>query len=116
MATASAFTPRDVPTTLNYYKPIGTEEPYQYVFDPPEGKAQHNLGTDPRPVTIHDARGRENEFGLDKSGFQFVNWPSIEHEFSSVDRIKEYYYPEIEKILKDITGAKRVFIFDHTIR
>ena len=116
MATAAVLTPHDVPTTLNYYRPVGTEEPYQYVLEPPEGKAANNLGADPHSVTVHDARGRENEFGLDKSGFQFVNWPSVEQDFTNDDRIKERYYPEVEEILKKVAGAKRVFIFDHTIR
>lgn len=116
MATAAVLTPHDVQTTLNYYAPIGAEEPYQYVLEPPAGKAPNNIGVDPKQVTVHDARGRENEFGLDKSGFQFVHWPSVENEFDNEERIKAQYYPEIEEILKKVAGAKRVFIFDHTIR
>lgn len=116
MAIATVLPPRDVPTTLNYYKPVGTEEPYQYVLDPPEGKPANNLGLDPHPVTVHDARGREAEFGLDKSGFQFVTWPSVEKDFADDEAIKEKYYPEIEEILRKVAGANRVFIFDHTIR
>ncbi|RPD62733.1 hypothetical protein L226DRAFT_458504 [Lentinus tigrinus ALCF2SS1-7] len=116
MATAAVLAPHDVPTILNYYTPIGTEEPYQYVLDPPEGKPANNLGADPHDVVVHDARGRENEFSLDQNGFQFVNWPSKEKEFDDDERIKAVYYPEIEEILKTVAGAKKVFIFDHTLR
>ncbi|KAH9916287.1 uncharacterized protein BXZ73DRAFT_105914 [Epithele typhae] len=93
MATAAVLSPHDVRTTLNYYIPIGSEDPYQYVQEPPADKPSHNLGTDPHPVTVRDARGREDEFGLDKSGFQFVNWPSAEREFDDDERIKAQYYP-----------------------
>ena len=71
---------------------------------------------DPHYVVVHDARGRENEFSLDQNGFQFVNWPSKEKEFDDDERIKAVYYPEVEEILKTVAGAKRVFIFDHTLR
>ncbi len=116
MATAAVLAPHDVPTILNYYTPIGTEEPYQYVLDPPEGKAPNNLGSEPHEVVVQDARGRENEFSLDQNGFQFVNWPSKEKDFDDEERIKAVYYPEVEEILRTVAGAKKVFIFDHTIR
>ena len=116
MATAAVLAPHDVPTKLNYYQPIGTEEPYQYVLDPPADKPAHNIGQDTRPVTVHDARGREDDFTLDKNGFQFVRWPSVEKEFDDEASIQARYYPEVEEILKKVAGAKRVFIFDHTIR
>lgn len=116
MATASVLAPQDVPTTLNYYAPVGDEAPYQYVQEPPAGRPSTNIGSDPQPVLVHDARGREAEFSLDQNGFQYVKWPSVESEFNDDERIKEKYYPEVEEILKTVAGAKRVFIFDHTIR
>ena len=118
MATAAVLTPHDVPTNLNYYKPIGGEKPFQYVYDPPEGQDKHNLGEDPHPVVIRDARGKEKEYNLslDTSGFQFVNSPSVEKDFTDDKRIEEVYYPEVIELLKREAGAKRVFIFDHTIR
>ena len=115
MATASVLAPRDVPTTLNYFKALTDEPPHRYVV-PPEGKPPTNVGNDPHPALVHDVRGREAEFSLDKNGFQFVNYPSAEKEFDNDERIKEVYYPEVEKILKEVAGAKRVFIFDHTLR
>ena len=122
MATAAVLAPRDFPPTLNYYKPLdGAADPsgeaYRYIYTtPPPGRSEHNLGDDPRPVVVHDARGREDEFSLDKNGFQFVKYPSVEKEFDDDERIQNVYYPEVEKLLKEVAGAKRVFIFDHTIR
>ncbi|KAI0357450.1 hypothetical protein OH77DRAFT_1422309 [Trametes cingulata] len=117
MATAAVLSPHDVPTTLNYYAPLdGSDEPpYAYV-QPPEGKPRSNVGSEPHPVVVHDARGHEDEFTLDKNGFQFVKWPSKEKTFDDEERIKTQYYAETEEILKKVAGAKRVFIFDHTIR
>ena len=112
--------PHDVPTILNYYTPDknSDEAPYQYVYDPPAGKPNTNIGAEPHDVIIRDARGREEEYGLslDTSGFQFVKHVSAEKDFLDEERIKTVYYKEVEELLKKEAGAKRVFIFDHTIR
>ena len=101
---------------MNFYVPIGDDEPYQYVFTPPDGIGHNNLGSETRPVVVYDMRGREEEYSLDKNGFQFVHWPSTEHAFTDPETIRTKYYTEVEELLKSVTGAKRVFIFDHTIR
>ncbi|KAI1791827.1 hypothetical protein LXA43DRAFT_1136456 [Ganoderma leucocontextum] len=111
MGTAAVLAPRDVPTTMNYFKALDDE--------PPRFSARSNItnvGSDPQPAVVHDVRGREAEFSLDKNGFQFVRWPSVEKDFTDEEVIKEKYYPEVERILKEATGAKRIHIFDHTIR
>ncbi|KAI0647770.1 hypothetical protein C8Q79DRAFT_924869 [Trametes meyenii] len=116
MTSTAVLAPHDVQTTLNYYTPIGDEAPYQYIVDTPAGREPNNLGVDTRSVVVRDARGRESEFTLDSSGFQFLKSSSAERAFDDEERIKAQYYPEVEELLKKTTGAKRVFIFDHTIR
>ena len=112
--------PHDVPTTLNYFTEIG-EPPYSYspqVDDSaiPQGKPRSNVASEPHPAVINDVRGKEDTVGLDKTGFQFVEHKSSETEFLDEERIKTVYYKEVEELLKHVTGGKRVFIFDHTIR
>ena len=120
MATAAVLSSRDVPTTLNYYIPVPNSEetPYQYVYDPPAGKAKNNIGLDKHEVIVRDARGKERDYNLslDTSGFQFVNHVSQEEDFTDEERIRNVYYKEVEDLLKKEAGARRVFIFDHTIR
>jgi len=108
--------PRDVPTTLNYYIPTDDFPAYNYVEEPPEGVVRTNVGTDARSVIIHDVRGREDTIGLNKTGFQFVPHVSQEKDFTDEEAIKTTYYKEVEDILKKYAGAKKVTIFDHTIR
>lgn len=116
MATAAVLSPHDVHTTLNYFATDGNEAPYNYVEAPPAGIPKSNIKEDPHPTIIHDIRGRENTVGLDKTGFQFVHHVSEEKEFLDEESIKSKYYKEVEELLKREAGAKRVFIFDHTIR
>ncbi|KAI0789661.1 hypothetical protein C8Q75DRAFT_806825 [Abortiporus biennis] len=116
MATAQVLQSRDVPTVLNYFTPIGEESPYRWIHDPPAGTPVTNVGADPHPTTVHDARGHESKLTLDTTGFQFVKSVSTEKDFTDEDRIQNIYYKEVEELLKKETGAKRVLIFDHTIR
>ncbi|PSS37525.1 hypothetical protein PHLCEN_2v639 [Hermanssonia centrifuga] len=118
MAIAAVLPPRDVSTKLNYYAPVGEEAPFQYLYDPPAGSPKHNLGSEAHPVVVHDARGREDEYdlSLDTSGFRFLEHTSVEKDFTDEEKITTVYYKEIEELLKKEVGAKRVFIFDHTIR
>lgn len=111
----------DVTATLSYFLPPTDSSaiPFNYTDTPPEGEPQNNFGEDLVPTTIHDIRGRESEFTLDRDAFQVIqNVPiSSETSFSDDDSIKKNYYPEVEKLLlESIPGSNRIHIFDHTIR
>ena len=118
MATAAVLAPHDVSTTLNYVSSAQPkDEPtYTYTYDPPEGTPRTNVLREAFHAVIHDVRGREHEFTLDTAGFQFVKHISAEKEFADDERIKDVYYKEVEELLKRETGAKRVVVFDHTLR
>lgn len=101
-----------------YEPPADGSKPWNYVEQPPEGSPQRNFGAEEHEVEINDLRGREHEFDMNVNGFTTVQGvESAEKEFTDDDKIKEVYYPEIEKLLLDkVDGAKRIFIFDHTVR
>jgi len=104
----------DVVTTLNYYKDPGdgSEPPPSYVSKP----ETYDRPSETQTVTVHDVRGKEDQYTLDKHGFQFFTRESSEKDFLDDERIKDAYYKETEQLLKDVTGASQIYIFDHTIR
>jgi len=108
-----ALTLPTIQTDLNFYKPLDDEKPYIYTF---EHDPQSNIGEDTHPAVIHDIRGHEDEFTLDKNGFQIYHHESAEKEFTDDEKIKTEYYREVEELLKAATGAHKVVIFDHTVR
>lgn len=111
--------PNDVETTLNYAVPFDDQPLYKYIFSPPEGLPRKNFEFKAYPVTVHDARGTEMEqkADLDVHGFQFVKHKSLETEFLDEERIKEVYFKEAEQLLLSvIPWAKRVHVFDSTVR
>ncbi|KAJ0413458.1 amino acid permease-domain-containing protein [Aspergillus carlsbadensis] len=81
-----------------------------------DGTTATKLPIETIPVTIHDISGHELEYTLDGNGFQYYYHESVEKEFVDDEEIKRVYYPETEQLLKDATGASKIFIFDHTIR
>ncbi|KAF2431428.1 hypothetical protein EJ08DRAFT_670030 [Tothia fuscella] len=70
----------------------------------------------PFEVTVTDISKNIGDYNLDNHGFQIYAHESTEKDFSDDEKIKREYYPEVEQLLKDATGAKRILIFDHTIR
>ncbi|CAI6342580.1 unnamed protein product [Periconia digitata] len=108
-----------VTASLSFYAPPEDgSRPHNYVEPPTDGRPQRNFGSAWHSVTLSDLRGQETNFNLDDNAFDTLsNIPSAEHDFTSESRIKEVYYPEVEALLLDrIPGAKRVLLFDHTIR
>ncbi|CZT21142.1 related to 7alpha-cephem-methoxylase P8 chain [Ramularia collo-cygni] len=106
-------------SSLVFYKdPEDGSRPFNYVEQPPEGMPQRNYGEDNQEVVIHDIRGHEHEYDMNVNGFGVVQGiESEEKDFTDDEKIKANYYPEVEKVLLDnARGAKRVFIFDHTVR
>ncbi|KAI0304475.1 hypothetical protein B0F90DRAFT_1809290 [Multifurca ochricompacta] len=118
MATAAVLNPHNVPTSLNYFASTSNgEAPYNFTYTPPpNGLPQSNISAEAVNTIIHDVRGKEDTVSLDTTGFEFLHHVSQEKEFVDEEAIKTRYYKEVEELLKKHTGAKRILIFDHTIR
>jgi hypothetical protein len=90
--------------------------PRTYTFDPPPGIPRTTVVNEPHIVLISDARPVLRNVSLDEEGFGLVHHESTVRDFHSEQEVTSVYYPEAENILKQATGADRVFIFDHTVR
>jgi hypothetical protein len=53
---------------------------------------------------------------LDEQGFVFVEHKTNVADFHDAEQLKTVYYPEVERLIKEMSGASRVEIFDHTLR
>lgn len=115
----SAAVANAIAAELNFLSPIVKEKPFYY-RTPPADKPASNIVTEAQTVNITDLRSlSESErkaFTLDSAGFQIVEHTSAEKDFTNDEAVRTAYYRETEELLKSVTGASRVFIFDHTIR
>jgi hypothetical protein len=105
----------DTTADLNYLLPTA-ERPRTYTYDPPDGGPRSNNVHTPHRVKIRDLRPEAESYTLDTHGFAVVNHRSAVRDFWNDDEIRGVYYPEAERLIREATGADRVYIFDHTLR
>ena len=88
---------------------------YQYVnADPVTGERQGNFEREEKTVIVENMRGKENSVSLDTAGFQFYHYFSKHTTFANDEEIRQEYYPESAELIKKVTGASRVELFDHS--
>ncbi|RPD65551.1 hypothetical protein L226DRAFT_479784 [Lentinus tigrinus ALCF2SS1-7] len=107
-----------VTATLHYFSPPEDgSKPYIYInADASTGQRQRNWVTVPHEVQVENIRGKEDTVSLDTTGFQYYR-RSVKHTtFENDEVIEKEYYPESIELVKELTGASRAVIFDHTIR
>lgn len=104
-----------VEAVMNYLAPTA-DRPRNYTFEPPAGVPWSNTSNEEHKVAIHDARPIAGRVSLDANGFSLIDHESAVRDFFDDEEVRRVYYPEVEQILKQATGAYRVHIFDHTTR
>jgi len=71
---------------------------------------------DARRMLMADGRLHGSELSLEGSGFVLVEHKTQVKNFFDVDELQKVYYAEVEALIKLHSGAKRVVLFDHTLR
>jgi hypothetical protein len=81
----------------------------------PNNIQRRTSGSDDRHrVEIRD--GRLETFSLDGNGFALVPHATRVADFLDEKELKGIYYPEVEALIRQVSGAARVVVFDHTLR
>lgn len=118
--TFKQITPRTVNTYLNYSHFDVNSTPhdldrtghtwrnYLHMEDTPD-RDQHK-------VAIRSIRGNEDLFTLSAAGFQLSRMTPPEINYGDDAQVKEHYYPAVVELMKSMSGAKEVVIFDHHVR
>jgi len=118
MSTAEAIAERDlswVKSDLNYIAP-SSGRPRTYTFEPPTGVPRTSIVNEAHTLRISDARPILSDLSLDRQGFGLVRQASAVKDFYDDEEVRRVYYAEAEALLKQLTGADRVHVFDHTVR
>ena len=105
-----------VDAKLYYYVPPedGSKPFFSSVVDPATGKSPRNYGQEEHVLKIENIRGKEDSVTLDTTGFQYFHAPSKHKAFDNDADIEADYYPESIELIKKLTGASRVVLFDHS--
>ena len=100
--------------SINYIAPMN-EKP-TYYMEPPPGVPEENMTYEERVVAIRDARALSPSASLDREGFELAAHHTAVNNLYDVEAIQSTYYPEMEALVKQATGAQRVLAFDWNIR
>jgi len=107
---------RTVKGILQFTVPTG-ETPVTQVSDTGGGRSDPKTGQyEMKEITIHDGRPTADQLDMEVQGYEFLKSDTAVTDFTDSEQVKEIYYPELEKLLLEATGAEKVIIFDHTIR
>jgi len=104
-----------VRATLNYSVDNGIPPDY-YFYEPDPSVKLNPPGTDPREVDIHDGWPAVDAFSVDREGFELHDFGARFDLFDDEASVKAVFYEQVIQFVKRHTGAKRVEVFDHTIR
>jgi hypothetical protein len=67
-------------------------------------------------MPIRDGRAVADKLSLEREGFILVRHETKVQDFYDEIEVRSIYYAEIEQLVKNASGAKRVLVFDHTLR
>ena len=67
-------------------------------------------------VNIHNGRCHLDRLSLDGTGFILVQHSTNVTDFFDRDQVQSIYFPEVERLIQETSGARRVVLFDHTLR
>jgi len=104
-----------VRAAMNYSVDNGRPIDY-YFYEPDPALPLNPPGTDVREVEIRDGWPLAERFSVDREGFELKPFESAFTRFDDDSPIKTEFYPQVVEFVRRHSGARRVEVFDHTIR
>ena len=86
------------------------------VYPPASGLATVRPASVQHLMSIRDARPIADRLRLDEHGFELHSRPTAFAHFYDEAAVRERYYPEVQALMQEITGALAVVAFDHNVR
>lgn len=100
---------------FNYTVDNGRTPDY-YFYEPDPSVELNPPGTDARVMPIADGWPMANRFDVDREGFVLKPFDASFRLFDDDAAVTSTFYDQVVDFVKKHTGAKRVAIFDHTLR
>jgi len=108
-------TSADVRAALTFITPQD-EKPVFHSSAYTGGAPQVFFDTERHIVPIRDVRPIADALSLDREGFELLRHATAVRDLYDDAAVENVYYPEIEALLRTLTGASRVIVFDATRR
>ena len=105
----------DVIAALNYIKPDTTVTP-EVLYSGGDAPQSYNEAYAFMDAPIYDGRAKSESFEIHNQGFQLVTSPTKVSGFDDQGIVEGAYYDEVKAIVRNVTGANDVYVFDHIVR
>jgi hypothetical protein len=92
------------------------EKPYTYTYRPPAGVPATNIRPVGHTVRIENARPLTAGLSVDVQGFQVLSHRTAVRDFWDEAQTMALGHPETAELVKAVTGAAGVVVYDHTLR
>lgn len=98
MSLSQVYQPRNIEAAVAYWPEYNQRRPAEE-----DDRIMHRLhDCDIRRMTFHDIRNAENEYTLDKNGFQILVLPQTPEYLVNEEQIKSMVYPEVTQKLREL--------------
>lgn len=108
----------DAPTVeaeINFLVPVA-DKPYSYIGDPPEGVPAVRGDYAPHRIRVENVRPIAHRLSLEVEGMAVVRSPTEVQDLWDEAQTLALGHPEVAALVRQVTGASRVVVFDHTRR
>ena len=85
-------------------------------FGPNNIRRRTSGAQEQKEVVLANGRALAGELSLERNGFVLVPHETAVKDFFDLEELKSAYYPEVERLIRELSGAARVVVFDHTLR
>lgn len=115
--------PQSLKVIVNYLS-SDSPTPVVYLTTPPPGESRDSTEIHRHEVVMRDAREiidnaeaeAESGLSLDLQGFELAKHETSAENLWDPEQIRNVYYPEVEELVANATGADKVLAFDHNVR
>jgi hypothetical protein len=111
----SSETQNFIEGSINYLEYTG-DRPVTYLYEPPPGVPVRSGRNNKQTIQVHNGRLVADRLTLDGQGFAFMHHEAKVVNFYDPEEVRRVYYPEVAALVKRVTGAVRVHVFDHNVR
>jgi hypothetical protein len=92
-------------------------EPYVSLVREPGAGPDQRAGTYvEREIVVRNGRPLADQLDLDREGFKLMRYGTAMKDFYDEAEVRRVYYPEMDRLVKEVTGCAKVIVFDHTVR
>ena len=97
-----------IEASLNYLEPT-SEKPVYYAYEPPVGTPRAAESSSRKPCRF-GTREKLSATFPQSARIQITHQETAMRDFYDRDEVERAYYPEVEQLLKEATGAEKVLI------